>query len=354
MFVDAQELGVKGRRRRVLRDTDRDAITAVVRPWLDGEQCPDGEEYAVRALDRGFSAVVAARAEVLGEECSLRPADYLGGGNYGAAPVAAQLREASDAAARNTDMLRLPEQRAVGTNSGYRTGPGPSDWNEAVLEDLCEIQAGPSYTRIPAGERTADVGVPLVFPQDLAGGKIADEPRDRVSWRTAERFKKFELLPNDIVCVRTGAQQQPALVSGPQTGWLLSSNVTRLRVRADAGIDPLYLHAYLGLRHAREWMSHRAAATAAPSLSSAALGHLPVRYPTIGQQRRCVDLLGELGRRVDAYASYVAALGRPRTPLTSVLRGGGTPESVRSLDGELTCGPAGGLVMSLGGVKAPG
>lgn len=319
LFVDAQELGVKVQRRRVLRDTDRDAITAVVRPWLDGEQCPDGEEYAVRAFDRGFSAVVAARAEVLGEECSLRPADYLGGGNYGAAPVAAQLREVSDAAARDTDMLRLLEQRAVGTNSGYRTGPGPSDWNEAVLENLCEIQAGPSYTRIPAGERTEDVGVPLVFPQDLAGGKIADEPRNRVPWKTAERFKKFELLPNDIVCVRTGAQQQPALVSGPQTGWLLSSNVTRLRVRADAGIDPLYLHAYLGLRHAREWMSHRAAATAAPSLSSAALGHLPVRYPPMGQQRRCVDLLGELGQRVEAYASYVAALGRLRAELAEHL-----------------------------------
>ncbi|MGW5212977.1 HsdM family class I SAM-dependent methyltransferase [Streptomyces sp. NPDC004051] len=154
LFVDAQELGLKVRRRRVLRDTDRDAITAVVRPWLDGEQCPDGEEYAVSALDRGFSAVVAARAEVLDEECSLRPADYLGGGNHGAAPVAAQLREASDAAARSTDMLRLLEQRAGGTNSGYRTGPGPVDWNEAVLEDLCEIQAGPSYTRLPAGERT--------------------------------------------------------------------------------------------------------------------------------------------------------------------------------------------------------
>ncbi|MFD6326343.1 hypothetical protein ACFWOL_26550 [Streptomyces sp. NPDC058442] len=158
--------------------------------------------------------------------------------------------------------------------------------------------------------------------------KIADEPRNRVSWRTAERFKKFELLPNDIVCVRTGAQQQPALVSGPQTGWLLSSNVTRLRVCAGAGIDPLHLHAYRGLRHAREWMSHRAAATVAPSLSSVAPGHLPVRYPTTGQRRRCVDLLGELGRRVDAHASYVTALGRPKTPLTSVLRGGGTPESV--------------------------
>ncbi|MFJ8937777.1 hypothetical protein ACIRL0_18995 [Streptomyces sp. NPDC102365] len=90
-------------------------------------------------------------------------------------------------------------------------------------------------------------------------------------------------------------------------------------MRLDDEIDPLYLHAYLGLRHAREWMSHRAAATAAPSLSSVAPGHLPMRFPPIGQQRLSVDLLGELGRRADAYASYVSALGRLRAELAEHL-----------------------------------
>lgn len=317
LFVDAQELGTKVRRRRVLHDTDRDAITAVVRPWLDGEQYPDGE-YAARAAERGFSAAVVARAVVASEGCSLRPADHLGSGKYGTAPVQARLHEAA-AVAEQTDMLRLLEQRARETGYSYRTGSGPGGWNEAVLDDLCEIQPGPSYTRLPAESRTADAGVPLVFPRDLGGGKIADEPLNRVPWETAERFKTFELLPNDIVCVRTGAQQQPALVSGPQAGWLLSSNVMRLRVHPEAEIDPLYLHAYLGLRYAREWMSHRAAATAAPSLSSAALKQLPVRFPSIGQQRRSVDFLGEIGRRADAYASHVSALGRLRAELAEHL-----------------------------------
>ncbi|MFJ6573734.1 N-6 DNA methylase [Streptomyces sp. NPDC091292] len=318
LFVDAQELGTKVRRRRVLRDSDRDAITAVVRPFLDGELCPDGE-YAVRAAERGFSAVVVAREIVADEECSLRPADYLGGGNYGAAPDKARLCEADEEAAEHVDMLRLLERRARGTGNGYRTGSGPGSWNEAVLKDLCEIQPGPSYTRLPAAARTADVGTPLVFPQDLVEGRIVDETRHRVPWQTAERFKKFELLPHDVVCVRTGAQQQPALVSGPQAGWLLSSNVMRLRVRPEVGIEPLYLHAYLGLRYAREWMSHRAAATAAPSLSSVALGHLPVRFPSLGEQRRSVALLGELGRRADVYVSYASALGRLRAELAEHL-----------------------------------
>ncbi|MFD4115006.1 N-6 DNA methylase [Streptomyces niveus] len=319
LFVDAQELGAKVGRRRVLRETDCDAITAVVRPWLDGERRLVGEDHALRAADRGFSAVVKARADIRGEEYSLRPADYLGGGNYGAVPERARLREASDEAAELADTLRLLEQRALATEDGYRGSTGPSGWTEAVLDDLCEIQPGPSYTRLPAEARTAHAGLPLVFPQDLVGGRIADETKTRVPWKTAERFKKFELLPNDIVCVRTGAQQQPALVAGSQAGWLLSSNVMRLRVRPDAEIDPLYLHAYLGLQHAREWMSHRAAATAAPSLSSAALSHLPVRFPSIGQQRRCIGLLGELGQRVDAYASYASALSRLRAELAEHL-----------------------------------
>ncbi|MFE7565552.1 N-6 DNA methylase [Streptomyces sp. NPDC057539] len=320
LFVDAQELGTKVRRRRVLRDTDCDAITNVVRSWLDEEQGPAGEEYVARAADQGLAAAVVARTVIMADEgCSLRPADYLGGGNYGAAPDAAQLREAGERAAEHVDDLRVLEQRWVGSGNGYRTGAGADGWNEVVLKNLCEIRPGPSYTRLPAEARTTDAGIPLVFPQDLVGGKIVEEPQNRVPWLTAERFKKFELLPDDIVCVRTGAQQQPALVSGSQAGWLLSSNVTRLRVRLNAEIDPLYLHAYLGLRYAREWMSHRAAATAAPSLSSAALGHLPVRFPPIGRQRQCVNLLVELGQRADAYASYASAIGRLRAELAEHL-----------------------------------
>ncbi|MFC9702337.1 N-6 DNA methylase [Streptomyces sp. NPDC056943] len=319
LFVDAQELGERNRRRRVLRDADRDAITAVVRPWLDGSECPDRGEYTLRAADRGFSACVVARADIVGEEYSLRPADYLGGGHYGAGPVAARLREAGDESAGFVDRLRLLERRAAGTEYGYRPGPGPDGWEEAALGDLCEIQAGPSYTRLPAAARTGDAGVPLVFPQDLVGGKIVDDPRHRVPWETAGRFKKFAVRPDDIVSVRTGAQQQPALVSGSQADWLLSPNVTRLRVRPTAEIDPLYLHAYLGLQYAREWMAHRAAATAAPSLSSAALGYLPVRFPPIEQQRRCVELLGDLGRRAEAYEAYASALGRLRAELAEHL-----------------------------------
>ncbi|MGW6027675.1 N-6 DNA methylase [Streptomyces sp. NPDC055214] len=318
LFIDAQELGTKVRRRRVLRDTDCDALTAVVRPWLDGEQLPDSE-YAVRAAERGFSAVVVARETVADERCSLRPADYLGSGDYGAAPVPARLLEVDEAVVEHAVRLRSLERGSRASVKGYHTGSGPGDWNETLLKNLCEIRPGPSYTRLSAEVRTAGDGIPLVFPQDLVGGSIADETRDRVPRQTAERYKKFELLPNDIVCVRTGAQRQPALVSGTQAGWLLSSNVMRLRVCLNAEIDPLYLHAYLGLRNSREWMSHRAAATAAPSLSSAALGHLPVRFPPIGQQRRSVDLLNELGRGAIAYASYVSALDQLRAELAEHL-----------------------------------
>ncbi|MYU23764.1 N-6 DNA methylase [Streptomyces sp. SID8352] len=319
LFVDAQEAGMKVRRRRVLRDMDREAITALVRPWLDGKQLPDGEEYAALATDRGLSAVVVSREVVAEDVCSLLPAHHLRGGSYGLAPDWSRLHAAVEDEAEQESGLRLLERGSAAADHRYGPGRGPAGWRETDLRELCEVQPGPSYTRLPAEVRTADAGVPLVFPQDLIEGRIADEPRNRVPWRTAERFAKFELLPDDIVCVRTGAQQQPALVSRRQAGWLLSSNVMRLRVKPDAGVDPLYLHAYLSLRYAREWMAHRAAATAAPSLSSEALRHLPVRLPPPGQQRRSVELLGELDRRTAAHASYVAALGRLRTELTEHL-----------------------------------
>ncbi|MFH8513771.1 N-6 DNA methylase [Streptomyces gelaticus] len=106
----------------------------------------------------------------------------------------------------------------------------------------------------------------------------------------------------------------------------------------------------------REWMSHRAAATAAPSLSSAALGHLPVRFPPIGQQRGCVNLLGELGRRVDAYASYAAAPGRLRTELAEQMYGAGDENRTRvlSLESPPPARPTWGLTRpDAGGATRP-
>lgn len=152
--------------------------------------------------------------------------------------------------------------------------------------------------------------------------RISSEGRPRRSPVTACHGRRLS-ISGSFWCARTtsfvfgaGAQQQPALVSAPQADWLLSPNVTRLRVRPTAEIDPLYLHAYLGVQHAREWMSHRAAATAAPSLSSAVRGRRPLRFPPIEQQCRCVELLGDLGRRAEAYAAYASA----RRPVTGRTR----------------------------------
>lgn len=326
LFVDAQELGEKSGLLRVLGEQDRAAMTAVVRPWLDGGEYPDAEEPGTRAAERGFSAAVVARTDITGKECSLRPADYVRAGESGAVPAADRLRAAAVAVSVATDCLGTLERQVRTAVDGYRESSGADGRREATLAELCEIQAGPSYTRLPVAARTADAGVPLVFPRDLVGGRITARPESRVPWETAEKFEKFTLLPNDIVCVRTGAQQQPALTSMTQAGWLLSSNVTRVRVHPDAGIDPVYLHAYLGLRHVREWMAHRAAATAAPSLSSVTLGHLPVRFPSLAEQLRCVDLLGELGRSVDGYRSYIAALEGLRTELAEhLLHGSAEP-----------------------------
>ncbi|MGA5223690.1 N-6 DNA methylase [Streptomyces koyangensis] len=308
LFVDAQELGARLPRRRVLQEEDLDAITEVVLNWFDAPSHPETPGYASPVFTHGLSVVAVPRAKIKGDAYSLLPAHYLGGGTYGAPPSPGRLVEVGTELADRAEELRLTNPPLAKVEARYSPSGGAGGWQETTLADVCHIQAGPSYTRLRTVERSVDHGVPLVFPQDLVDGRIRSTSGKRLPWSVASGFAKFELNPGDIVCVRTGAQQQPALVTEAQAGWLLSSNVHRLRVSPEAGIDPRYLHAYLCLRHARDWMSHRAAATAAPSLSSAALGHLPVRFPPLAQQLRCVKLLGELRRRAEAHAAYGSAL----------------------------------------------
>jgi type I restriction enzyme M protein len=230
----------------------------------------------------------------------------------------ARLREVVDKADR--------EAAAVGwdrlVSRTARHGQPPSAWGETTLSELCAIQPGPSYTRLGKNERSAEGRIPIVLPRQLEGGRIVALDGEKVSWETAEKLDKFRLRPHDIVCVRSGAMRPPAMAGEEQRGWLLSPNVVRLRLLEHAAVDPEYLLDYLASPRCMEWMSNRAAATAAPSLSRDSLGHLPVRLPPMEQQRDAVRVTNALRDQISAHQEYAESLSTARAELTKLLMHG--------------------------------
>lgn len=128
----------------------------------------------------------------------------------------------------------------------------------------------------PPDRLFSGTSVPVVFPRHLRDGEVSDSGDERVASELADRLGRYRLEAGDIVCVRAGAMGPPALVRREQAGWLMSSNVIRLRCREDAQVLPGYLLAVLSRPEAIDWVRDRAAATAAPFITKAVLAFLHI------------------------------------------------------------------------------
>lgn len=166
--------------------------------------------------------------------------------------------------------------------------------------------------------------MPVVSPKHLRDGEVSDSGDERVSSELAGRLERYRLKAGDIVCVRTGAMGPPALVRKDQTGWLMSSNVIRLRCREGAEVLPDYLLAVLSRPEAVDWVRDRAAATAVPFISKAVLGSQEVLLPLLDVQQEIVESLVLLRERSTAHRELAAALTRARALLVEHLTGSRT------------------------------
>ncbi|UGQ09051.1 N-6 DNA methylase [Yinghuangia sp. ASG 101] len=344
LFIDARHLGEKRRARRVLRDSDGDAVVEAYRT-----RGAEGETGAVAAAARGDGPHVqrVSRAIISGRGHSLNLVDHAEGSTAprtaGRGRTARTLANAS-AGGSVTDELgalmhELTRRRedaqeadeaaraalldAAAVVDAGDDAPLPGGWRRTVLGEECLVKPGPSYTRIPARERTPYGDVPVVFPRHLRDGRIRDITDEKVPLRLARELENFRLRPGDIVCVRSGAFGTPALVDDSQDEWLCSTNLLRIRPMdepgREPGVDSRYLLALMSSPRIVEWVAERAAATAVPTISGDSLRRLPLLLPPLAEQRRIAALLGALDHQTAQHRELADATSRTRALLAERL-----------------------------------
>ncbi|MFC9926939.1 N-6 DNA methylase [Streptomyces sp. NPDC127190] len=318
LFLDARDLGAMRRGgRRVLAYDDVQAVLdsyLALSPW-EGPARPD---------DPPPATVPSARVDkeaLRRNDYSLNPIDHIG---RSPAPDSGTAGMAEAEAWAEVSWLRERcaelDERTVGLLAELETSRvRQAPRHRATLAELCEIQTGPSHALLAPRDRTPYGVVPVVFPKHLRDGRVTDSADERVSPELAERLTRYRLAPGDLVCVRSGAMGPPAMVRGDQTGWLMSSNVIRLRCRQDVGVLPPYLLAVLSRPDAVNWVRDRAAATAAPFITKDALGRQEVLLPPLDVQQEIAELLTLLGERSDAHRELAAAITYARGLLVDQL-----------------------------------
>ncbi|MFJ5025807.1 N-6 DNA methylase [Streptomyces goshikiensis] len=332
LFLDARHLGVKKGSRRVLSEDDLQVILDTYRKesgHLPPLTYPAYEDQYGPYGSRPVPSALVERQRILDRDCSLNPLDHISAKGVVADGEANSAEDASSRAWLEVEVLRESsiQKDAHAASLCGEDGMGGSDWGDgqewidAKLADLCEIKAGPSFTRVGSKDRGPDEPVPVVFPRHLKDGRVTDTGVDRVSVELADRHPHYRLREGDILCVRSGKTARPALVQAEQTGWLMSPNVIRLRVREDREVDPEYLLGWLSRPESIAWIEDRSAATAAPSISTASLGGMTVRLPGLERQLRIAELLHGLEEQARAHLELATAVTRARALLAEQLMG---------------------------------
>ncbi|MEV4012502.1 N-6 DNA methylase [Nonomuraea angiospora] len=323
LFIDARQRGEKSRNQRILTPDDRDAIVATYQRWRDGQR-PGNQHEA----NDGFVAL-AKPADIRARNFSLNPADYLTDGLPDSAmgepdAIADAFRRLAETQEQMNEMVQAigAHVSALVRGTGGSSSPLPDGWTRTSLAEICEIQAGPSYSYLRNEQRSPDGAVPLVRPKDLRDGHITHTDQDKVSAEAAASYEHYLLKADDIICIRSGALAPPALVRPAQNGWLPHHNLFRLRARQPEVIDPLYLLGFLSQSYALAWVRNHSVTAGARSISGRSFGELPVVLPPMSVQRRVAAILHDLDLQISCHRRLVTAATDVRALLTKGLMSG--------------------------------
>lgn len=309
LFVDARRMSLPGA---------GDAI----RQACDQQEAP--ATGVVEELNGGGLAAWASIATIRQQKYSLNPADYISTAvalvSGSAAEAARQLRDLEGLSARIAKL----EARVGKLQLLQRSYDGdlPHGWQRLPLKDVCDIQAGPAYSRLRSGNTTENVSVPVIASRHLQEGRVVPADAKYVAEGLAQRLNKFRLAVNDILCVRSGTPIPPAIVEAGQEGWLFDTNLLRLRVNPDAA-DPRYLLGFLSLPAVLDWIRDRSTGSAIAFITVGSLEQLEVPLPPLAEQHAIASAFLAFDELIAAHEDFSRAASDARTAISAhLIRGG--------------------------------
>ncbi|WP_338740691.1 type I restriction-modification system subunit M/S [Actinomadura luteofluorescens] len=316
LLVDARTMGRKEGKQHRLSDAEWSAIATCYARWTEQD-----ESFAEPLEGTGGTAVSVSSETIRGREDSLDPSEYAVTPAERTGPEtsvpwpatalndARQWTASADSAVKR---LRVRERDAG-------AGELPSGWRRVPLAEVCDIQTGPTYSRLKAVPRTPG-GVPVIVRGHLRDRRVAATDPERLDPEAARRFGRFTLEAGDILCVRTGSTGPLALVDAEWTGCVFDTGLTRIRCSPSIKLDPGYLLAFLSLPASGNWIGNRAAAaTAINSIGGKRLGHLLVTLPPFGEQQRIGAALCAMDDQITAHRDLAEKAERTRAALATDL-----------------------------------
>lgn len=171
-----------------------------------------------------------------------------------------------------------------------------------TLGQLCDqsegnIQTGPFGSQLHESDYS-ETGTPVVMPKDLIAGTIREDSIARVGGEHVSRLARHQLRRGDIVYGRRGEIGRQALVGEREEGWLCGTGCLRIRQNGTI-VDPNFLHFYLAQDDVVAWIANQAVGATLPNLNTTILRSVPIRFPTLAEQKQIVAVLQRYGLLIE-------------------------------------------------------
>ena len=163
-------------------------------------------------------------------------------------------------------------------------------WEKVKLGDIsANIQTGPFGSQLHQHDYS-EIGIPVVMPKDLIGGKISEQSIARVTQDHVQRLNRHIIQKGDILYSRRGDVGRCAFATEHEDGWLCGTGC--LRVTTDATIaDSKFVFYQLQKPEVVGWVEKCAVGSTMLNLNTTILSNIPLLLPQIKTQRRIAGIL---------------------------------------------------------------
>lgn len=210
------------------------------------------------------------------------------------------------------------------------------------LGDIATFHTGPFGTMLHQSDYVAG-GVPLINPSHIVGGRLRPSRTESVGDATFRRLAAYRLREGDIVLGRRGEMGRCALVGAGEAGWLCGSG--SFIVRPSSAAVGFYLQRVLASDESVRFLTDSAIGSTMFNLNHRVLAAVPVRLPSIEEQRAIAEALADFE---DSVGTIDALITKKQAMRLAALQ-----ELVDDADGDAaTVGELGRLLKGKGLTKA--
>jgi type I restriction enzyme S subunit len=157
-----------------------------------------------------------------------------------------------------------------------------------------DIQTGPFGTVLQASSYAKE-GTPIVNPVNMVQHRLFVQEGPYLDSKECERLNRYRMTAGDILIGRKGDVGRAVLVVPEYEGFIVGSDLIRLRL-LNADIQPDYLYFFLLAPRTRSWIARHASGTTMPGINEKLINGMQIPVPPRSEQMRIIRVFENLNQ----------------------------------------------------------